>query len=51
MHTMDLPLADVCAYPAQRACLANKYQADKLAKRLRHQVGRAIADFRHDRRR
>ena len=45
MHTMDLPLADVSARTPRSAPVANKYQADKLAKRLRHQVGRAIADF------
>ena len=45
MHTLDLPLADPSPRTPRGAPVANKYQAGKLAKRLRHQVGRAIADF------
>ena len=40
MRALDLPLAE----PLPRAQL-RKREADKLGKRLRHQVGRAIADF------
>jgi tRNA 2-thiocytidine biosynthesis protein TtcA len=36
MHSLDAPTA---------APPRHKHEADKLAKRLRHQVGRAIADF------
>ena len=45
MQTIDLPLADPVPRTLRGALVANKYQTDKLAKRLRHQVGRAIADF------
>ncbi|MBK9670548.1 MAG: tRNA 2-thiocytidine(32) synthetase TtcA [Thermomonas sp.] len=40
MRALDLPLAE----PLPRA-QRRKREADKLGKRLRHQVGRAIADF------
>ena len=40
MHAIDLPLAE-----PQPVALKRKREADKLAKRLRHQVGKAIADF------
>ncbi len=40
MHAVDLPLAE-----PQPVALKRKREADKLAKRLRHQVGKAIADF------
>ena len=45
MSIIPLTLAEPLPL-AQRAPLAtSKHEADKLAKRLRHQVGRAIADF------
>ena len=40
MNAISLPLAEPQPLAARR-----KREADKLAKRLRHQVGRAIADF------
>ena len=40
MHALDLPLAEPVSIAQRR-----KREADKLAKRLRHQVGKAIADF------
>ena len=40
MHALDLPLAEPVPVVQRR-----KREADKLAKRLRHQVGKAIADF------
>ena len=44
MQNVVLPLAEP-APVAHRARAADKREADTLAKRLRHQVGRAIADF------
>ena len=41
----SIPLALIDPQPAAPAKGAGKREADKLAKRLRHQVGRAIADF------
>ena len=40
MNAVSLPLAE-----PQPVALRRKREADKLAKRLRHQVGKAIADF------
>lgn len=40
-----LPLVDPQRPSRARAVPGGKHEADKLAKRLRHQVGRAIADF------
>jgi len=40
-----LPILDSTPRPASESAARAKREADKLAKRLRHQVGRAIADF------
>ena len=40
-----LPILDSAPQPAPESAARAKREADKLAKRLRHQVGRAIADF------
>lgn len=45
MHAIDLPLAGIPLAEPQPVAARRKREADKLAKRLRHQVGRAIADF------
>jgi tRNA 2-thiocytidine biosynthesis protein TtcA len=45
MHAIDLPLAGLPLAEPQPTALRRKREADKLAKRLRHQVGKAIADF------
>ena len=45
MHAIDLPLAGLPLAEPQPPALRRKREADKLAKRLRHQVGKAIADF------
>ena len=42
---IDLPLAGIALAEPQPVAARRKREADKLAKRLRHQVGRAIADF------
>ena len=44
MNTIPPSIAEPAPRPRARPS-ANKHEADKLAKRLRHQVGRAIADF------
>ena len=45
MHAIDLPLAHIPLAEPQPVAQRRKREADKLAKRLRHQVGKAIADF------
>ena len=45
MQTLDLPLASLPLAEPQPVASRRKREADKLAKRLRHQVGKAIADF------
>ena len=45
MHAIDLPLASLPLAEPQPVALKRKRETDKLAKRLRHQVGKAIADF------
>ena len=45
MHAIDLPIAGFPLAEPQPPALRRKREADKLAKRLRHQVGKAIADF------
>lgn len=45
MRPIDLPLAAPPSRLRPEAAARDKREADKLAKRLRHQVGRAIADF------
>ena len=45
MHAIDLPLASLPLAEPQPVALKRKRETDKLAKRLRHHVGKAIADF------
>ena len=45
MQTLDLPVASLPLAEPQPIASRRKRESDKLAKRLRHQVGKAIADF------
>ncbi|MBS0199293.1 MAG: tRNA 2-thiocytidine(32) synthetase TtcA [Proteobacteria bacterium] len=45
MNVIPLTLAEPLSVTQRQKPSVNKHEADKLAKRLRHQVGRAIADF------
>ena len=45
MNAIPLPLAEPAPLALKRKPSVGKREADKLAKRLRHQVGKAIADF------
>ena len=45
MQTLDLPVASLPLAEPKPVASRRKREADKLAKRLRHQVGKAIADF------
>ena len=45
MHDIDLPLTSLPLAEPPPVALKRKRETDKLAKRLRHQVGQAIADL------
>ena len=45
MNAIPLPLAEPAPLALKRKPSVGKRETDKLAKRLRHQVGKAIADF------